>query len=245
MSRIEVLALMSLESEDARTLRAQVASDAFLAERYHFTFSEPAGAAQAAAQAEVIVCGGLPEELLAAAPKLKWIAYWSAGLDGKIPPELRARPIRVTNASGVHGPNIAEHVLAWMLMFTRGMHIHLRAQWDGKWGHGSDRRTGLADELAGQTLGIVGLGRIGEALAIRARAMEMRVLGVKRDPNAHYDTRVLLDAVYGLEGLPRLLSESDHVCVALPATPETQHLFDREMLAHMKHGAFLYNVGRG
>ena len=73
----------------------------------------------------------------------------------------------------------------------------------------------------------------------------MRVVATKRDPNARYEADVVPDAIYPSEDLPRLLAESDHVCIALPYTAETHHLFDANMIAQMKPTAYLYNIGRG
>jgi phosphoglycerate dehydrogenase-like enzyme len=104
-----------------------------------------------------------------------------------------------------------------------------------------------AAELSGQTLGIVGLGRIGEALVVRARAFGMRIVAVKRDPASRYDgsTDAQPDALYGLDGLSDLMRESDHVCIALPYTPQTHHLINAELIAAMKPTAYLYNIARG
>jgi phosphoglycerate dehydrogenase-like enzyme len=190
--------------------------------------------------AEIVCCGRIPDPILRNAEKLRWISFWSAGMDGKATPELLERGLLLTNASGVHGANIAEHVMAWMLMFSRGMHLFTRAQAQKVW-----RGDVRLNELTGQTLGIVGLGRIGEALAFRAQAFGMKVIAVKRNPQARYDRALSLDAVTGLESLPTLLTESDHVCIALPYTPETHHLFNAERLAQMKQTAFLYNIARG
>ena len=132
-----------------------------------------------------------------------------------------------------------------MLMFTRELHLHMRAQVAGEWGRTSSFPRRGADELTGQTLGIVGLGRIGEALTRRARGCEMRVVATKRDPGARYEASVVPDALYSPEELPRLLAESDHVCIALPYTEETHHLFNAATIAHMKPSAYLYNIGRG
>ena len=202
---------------------------------------------------DVVVCGNLSPELLDKAAALRWIAFWSAGMDGKYTPELQSRNLLLTNASGVHGPNIAEHVLMFMLMFTRNEPFHFRSQIAREWKRDNwgqekwnrqPRRT-AASELTGQTLGIVGLGRIGEALAKRARAFDMRVIATKRDPAARYDPAVTLDAIYGMDELPRLLAHSDHVCVTVPYTPDTHHLLNAAMLSQMQPTAYLYNIGRG
>ena len=242
---VVVLIMLEADDTDAQTFRDAIAADALLRDRVELRFGRGDDAKAAIGEAEIVVSGGVSQEMLEAAPHLRWIAFWSAGMDGKVSEPMRARDLALTNASGVHGPNIAEHVLAFMLMFTRELHLHMRSQVAGVWGRPAAMPRRGANELAGQTLGIVGLGRIGEALTARAKGCEMRVVATKRDPNARYEASVVPDALYPPEELPRLLSESDHVCIALPYTPETHHLFDAALLAHMKPTAYLYNIGRG
>lgn len=245
VSKTVVLVMLDAGDNDAQKFRDAIEADTDLKERVDLRFGRGEEAKAALLEAEIVVCGNISEEQMAAAPKLRWIAFWSAGMDGKVTDTMRTRNLLLTNASGVHGPNIAEHVLAFMLMFTREMHLHVRSQIAGVWSRtGNAQRIG-ASEMAGQTLGIVGLGRIGEALAARAKGCEMRVVATKRDPNARYEAAVQPDAIYSSEELPRLLAESDHVCIALPYTPETHHLFNAELLAKMKPTAYLYNIGRG
>lgn len=245
MSRTVVLVLLPLEDNDSAAFRNAIERDPELRERIELRFAKGEAVLEAIADAEVVICGNISSAMLAAARKLRWISFWSAGLDGKITPEIAARNLLITNASGVHGPNIAEHLLAFMLMFTRRMHLHMRSQAAGVWSRNGNTQRSGADELAGQTLGIVGLGRIGEALTARAKAFEMRVIATKRDISARYESAVMPDALYPPEELPRLLAESDHVCICLPYTSETHHLFDAPMLAHLKPTAYLYNIARG
>src|SRR5690606_2534006 len=96
--------------------------------------------------------------------------------------------------------------------------------------------------LKGQTLGIVGLGDLGSALARRAKAFEMRVLAIRRRPGTPPG---YVDALWTIDRLPDLLEQSDHVALTLPLTPETEGLIDQSMLARMKPTAYLYNIGRG
>ncbi len=218
-----------------------------LSSRIDLQFAAGDAASEIISEVEIAVGGGLSPDLMARAGRLKWIAYWSAGMDGKVTPQLRERNLLLTNASGVHGPNISEHVMAFMLMFTRRMDVHLRSQIQGVWERGMPDNRAPTAELCGQTLGIVGLGRIGEALAIRAKAFGMRIVAVKRDITSHYDSADAArpDALYTMQGLPQLLGESDHVCIALPYTRETRHLFNAETIACMKPTAYLHNIARG
>jgi phosphoglycerate dehydrogenase-like enzyme len=243
VSRAVALVSVSPESAEAAQFRQAIERVPTLQERVELRFAEGAAVREAIAEAEIVSCSRLSSEQVSAAPKLRWIAFWSAGMDGLVTPQLLERRLLLTNSSGVHAPNIAEHVLAFMLMFSRRMRYHLRSQLAGEW----QRRPDLArgGELFGETLGIVGLGHIGEALASRAQAFGMRVLATKRDIQTRYDGAVMPDALYPPNRLPELVAESDHVCIALPYTEATHHLFDADLLARMKPSAYLYNIARG
>lgn len=258
MSRTVALVLMSPDYPDAQPFRNAIESDPILSERIELRFAVGDEALKAVRDAEIVACSNVTPDLLLHGDRLRWIAFWSAGLDNKLFPELIARNLLLTSANGVHGPNIAEHVMMWMLMFTRRMPFYQRMQHESRWERNpapigpTHRNRGLfltqdeaLGELAGQTLGIVGLGRIGEALTLRAKAFEMRVVALKRDPEARYDARIQPDRLYGPDSLPQLLEESDHVCIAVPYTPQTHHLFNASMLAHLKPTAYLYNIARG
>jgi phosphoglycerate dehydrogenase-like enzyme len=145
----------------------------------------------------------------------------------------------------VHGPNIAEHVLAMMLMFTRGMPKLFRAQLARRWDRNLTSRSAAFGELTGKTLLIVGLGRIGEAIAVRARPFGVRVVAVKHDPSTRHDAGVAVDELLGMDALDEALARADHVCVTVPLTPATHHLIDARRIARLRAGAFVYNISRG
>lgn len=205
---------------------------------------------------EIVVCRG-PEEVAAAlptadafvgwrldpdqaavAPRLRWVQAITAGVDGFLFPDVVERGIVITNTSGVHAANAAEHVLALLLGFARGLPALRDAQARREW----RQRTDLQFELTGQTLCIVGLGNIGLALARRAAALGMRVTGVRRRPLPAPDD---LAMVATPDAMRPLLAEADHVALCLPLTPETRGLFGAERLAWLRPGAYLYNIGRG
>ncbi len=242
----KLLIVIALEPDDvdADAFREAIDRRPDLRDRIDLRFGRGDALDALLPDAEVIVCGNLSEEQIDRAQTLRWISFWSAGMDGKVTARMRDRRLLLTNASGVHGPNIAEHVICFMLMFTRRMDVHFRSQLQGRWERGLPANKAGADELTGQTLGIVGLGRIGEALAVRASAFGMRVVAVKRDPSSRHG-RGPIEAVYGLDRVEELLAESDHVCIALAYTLQTHHLFDARLLGHCKPGAYLYNVARG
>lgn len=246
MNRRVVLILVAPEDEAADIYRRTVENVPALQGKVELRFAKSDRAHEIICDAEVVVCLRLYPELLRMASKLRWISYLSAGLNGKVTPEMEARGLLVTNSGGAHAPNISEHLLAFMLMFTHHMPQHLRAQTAGRWQHDySGNLASGAAELAGQTLGIVGLGRIGEALAVRGKALGMRIVATKRTPYHRYDSTVVPDALYPAQELPRLLAESDHICICLPYTTETRHLFNTQTFLKMKPSAYLYNISRG
>ncbi len=246
-SKIIVAILAESDSIAAETFRRIIAADEDLSGRVRLICAAPAQFTEILKEAEVMVCSSLPAEFLDAARNLKWVNFWHAGLEKKLTPELLRGKIQITNASGVHGPNIAEHVLAMMLMFTRRMPFYFKAQLAGRWAHNDDELpTGEnVGELTGKTLGIVGLGRIGEALAVRAKGFGMKIIAVKRDTHSRHDSNVNVDALYTLAELPAVLEQSDHIAICLPLTAETEHLFNRQTLALISPKAFLYNISRG
>ncbi len=196
-------------------------------------------------ESEIVVTQRLTDEQIAHATRLQWLASWAAGLESMSAATLAERGVIVTNSSGVHGPNIAEHVMGMMLMFDRCLDVYFRSQLEGRWNRELKSRGEGAEELTGQTLLVVGLGRIGEALAKRAKAFEMKVVGVKRSPAHRHAEGDAVDRVVGLDALGDVLPEADHVVLALPLTAETRHLFDAARIATMKPTARLYNIGRG
>jgi D-2-hydroxyacid dehydrogenase (NADP+) len=199
---------------------------------------------EAVADADVLLGRGLDAESLARARHLRWVQLPTAGVMGALFPELVASPVVVTNARGVHAVPMAEHLLGLMLALVRKLHLARDHQRAGRWGQ-SELWAGEPpyDELDGKTLGIVGLGAVGSALAVRAHALGMRVLAVRRRPG-----QALPDGVAEARGeaeLDWLLEASDFVADCLPQTPRTRGLFGDSRFARMRPGAYFLNVGRG
>jgi D-2-hydroxyacid dehydrogenase (NADP+) len=239
---VRVLVDLPPASADAGQFRAALAR---FEGRIVLTLAAGADFARALPGAEVIVAQGLTDGELARAVRLRWLSSVAAGLDEIATPALLARGVAVTSASGVHGPNIAEHVLAMILMFTRGLPRLYRAQLARRWDRTLASRSDGPGELTGQTLLIVGLGRIGEAIAARARPFGVRLLALKRDPSARHDPTVAVDELWGIEALDEALGRADHVCLTVPLTRETHHLMNARRIARLRPGAHLYNVSRG
>jgi phosphoglycerate dehydrogenase-like enzyme len=213
--------------------------------RIAVTYADGDAFVRALPEAEVVVAGDLTDDHLARAHQLRWLSSVAAGLDEIATPAILARGIAITNASGVHGPNIAEHLMAMILMFTRGMPKLFRAQLARRWERDLKSRSDGPGELTGKTLLIVGLGRIGEALAVRARPFGVHVVAVKHDPGSRHDAGVGVDELLPVGALDDALGRADHVCLTVPLTRATHHLMDARRLGRMRPGAFLYNVSRG
>jgi phosphoglycerate dehydrogenase-like enzyme len=196
--------------------------------------------------AEIYFGLGLPHAVLLAAlegdSRLRWIHSGAAGVASLLHPELVESDIVLTNSAGVHAQPIAETVIGMMLYFARGFDHALRAQTRAVWDPEPFERTDSGvRELSGATLGIVGYGGIGRAVAERARALGMRVIAAKRRPAADYAVEILS----GDGALERLLEQSDIVVLSLPSTPMTRGMIGARELAGMKPGAVLINVARG
>lgn len=195
----------------------------------------------AALRDDVEILAGWPAaDLLVSAPKLQWFQQWSAGSDWLTRhPEAAARPFRVTNASGVHPIQIAEHTFAMMLAFVRKLHEGARNQAAHVWQPPAGESLG---ELYQKRLLMIGLGAIGERIARVGNALGMRVWGMRRTVG---EPPPGVEAVYPPDRLLDLLPECDFVVLAPPLTRETLRMIGEAELRAMKPGAFLVNVGRG
>jgi len=172
------------------------------------------------------------------APKVKWVHSRSAGLDSLLFPELVDSQVMLTNGSGVFSQSLGEFVIGAAIYFVKDFRRLIRNQVEGVW------RQFDCEELAGQTMGIVGYGDIGRACSRRAHAMGMHVLGLRRRPElSKGDPHV--EKVYGFDGLLEMLPQCDYVVAAAPLAPGTRHLIGEAAIAAMKPTAVVMNVGRG
>lgn len=241
MAKVNVLTNIFSESS-GWVLPSQYAETiAAVGDRIKLTVAHTTDELQEALPETEVVFGGPPVgDNLRQAAKLKWVQLASAGANSILNSEFAATKIVLTTASGSSSIQISEHVFAMMLMFARRMHEYQAAQADGRWDRAATERV---DELFEKTLGIVGLGSIGQEVARRAKVFGMRVVATKRtlDKAAVPDVDELLPA----DRLDDLLSQSDYVLLAVPLTPETTGLIGADELARMKPTAFLVNIGRG
>lgn len=194
-------------------------------------------------ETDVLVVSGLwHNELLAKAPRLRFVQSISAGVNQYDQGAFRAQGIRLASAQGVNEVAVAEHAMALMLALRRHLHLGRDNQSRQHWRPMISDISSRQDELKGKTLLIVGYGRIGRRLAKLAKAFDMRVIGLKRDASGD---PAPADRVAPIARLPELLGEADVVTLTCPLTPETTGLIGAAAFARMKPSALLINVARG
>jgi phosphoglycerate dehydrogenase-like enzyme len=227
-------------------------SPAWLASRIHEDFptieavqrSSYDGIEDDLRDAEVVIAWSLRPEQLRAARKLRWIHSPAAAVHQLMVPEVVNSDIILTNSSEVHGGVVAEHVLALVFALAKRLPQAARFQEKHVWGQealwlGRPRPR----EIAGATLGLIGLGSIGRRVAKAASSLEMRVIAVREHVEKAIPEGV--QQVFASAQLDELLSQSDYVVLATPVTPNTVGLINAARLAKMKPDACLINVGRG
>lgn len=203
----------------------------------------------------IVLRGAIPSDafdrLAMRCRQLRWIHSTAAGVERVVTPAIRARGIVVTNGRGVFSRPIAEYVLLMILAVSRRLPALLDLQRDHTWQPLEGR------ELRDVTVGIVGLGSIGRAVAALASGFGCRIVAMRRHPELGDAAPALgdgdglptvpirVDDIVGPEGLHALLARSDFVVLALPETGETENIIDDAALAAMKPGAWLINVARG
>lgn len=191
------------------------------------------------ADADVLICWRVTREVFACAKKLKWIQFGSAGIDHTVFPELHDSKVILTTLSGIHAIPVAEHVIGLMLSMTRRLDLAMKLQIERRYER--DAIAGTAGELAGKTVGIVGLGNIGLRIARLAKAFGMRVVGTKRTPAGDFEG---VDEVLEPEKLRAMLPEVDYLVLTVPLTPDTRELVHIDDIQLMKDGSYLVNIAR-
>lgn len=227
------LTLLGFADEHVARIRAAAGREADV------IVTTPAEAYEHAEDAEVIL-GSVPLNLFSAAPKLRWVHAISSGVDSFLYPEFRDSDVILTSEKGLVGEHLADHGFGLLLMLTRQLTTAFKLGPDS-WNHRADMRRHEV-ELSGLTMGIIGFGGTGRAMARRAHAFGMICQAIDRDavPNSPEVAEVKPPAFF-----TELLATSDVVSICCPLTPETRGLFNREAFAKMKPSAFLVNVTRG
>ena len=193
--------------------------------------------------AEIVIAWSIKPGQIAAAKKLRWIHSPAAAVHQLMFPELINSEIVLTNAREVHGPVVAEHVIALVFALAKKIPASVRLQQKHIWGQQIlwDEVPRIR-EVAGATLGIIGLGSIGRPTVKNAKAMGMKVIAAREHPEKGSEGA---DVVVGMAQVHELFTEADYIVLAAPVTDSTRSIANAERLALMKPDACLINVGRG
>jgi phosphoglycerate dehydrogenase-like enzyme len=193
--------------------------------------------------AEIVISWSVRPQQITAAKKLRWIHSTAAAVHQLIFPELVNSDIILTNAREVHGPVVAEHVMALIFALAKKIPDSVRLQEMHVWGQQIlwDALPRVR-EVAGATVGMVGLGSIGRQVVKSAKALGMRVIAVREHPEKGSEGT---DTVFGPAQFDNVFRQADYIVLAAPVTASTKAIVNAERLALMKPDACLINVGRG
>jgi len=172
-------------------------------------------------------------------PQMKWVHSRSVGLEQSLIPELSTTAVLLTNGRGVFSPSLGEFVLGAILYFAKDFRRLIRNQMAQNW---EQFDVTMAE---GKTVGIIGYGDIGKAIAARVRPLGMKVLALKRNPPKPGEKDPLVEELFGPERRLEMISRSDYIAIATPLTPGTRGLIGEAEFAAMKPAAVVINVGRG
>lgn len=230
-------------------LRTEGKLESYLAEEWPARVKEVVPAAEvhlarSEAEAEAHIAdadaafGWIGPKLFGKARRLRWLACPQAGPDpGFFHAPLVKSDVAVTNMRGIFNEHISEHILAYLLMFARGLHVYLAQQREHLWQPGA-----RVVYLPEATAVVVGVGGIGGETARLLKELHMTVLGV----DARLEERPpYLDALHRPKALDEVLPRGDFVIATVPETPATRGLFNAGRFARMKNNAFFINIGRG
>lgn len=257
MRRVNVLVVAPMLGEDAVEVITEVCPEAEVTRVPYYESVErrqarhaglagppenedlPDGMLEAMAEAEVIVALVLPHNAVARAPKLRWVQNIGAGIEQYFEDRgsgVWENPIILTNMGGFNSHAIAEYVLGMIIVFSKGIRGYVINQQSHLW------QRSRSMMVAGRTVGVIGLGRIGSEVAKLCKGLDMRVLANKRSAG---DPPSYVDQLYGPDGLHEMLGESDYVVLALPSIPETIDIIGAAEFRAMKETAVFINIARG
>ena len=178
-----------------------------------------------------------------AAKKLRWIHSPAAAVHQLMFPELIQSNVILTNATGIHGPVVAEHAIAVLLALAKRLPQAMQYQAKREWSQTQLwREQPRPREIAGATVAVIGLGAIGREFTARAKALGMKVLAVRENQSKGLDGA---DAVYRSAQIDEVLPLADYVLLCTPVTPATTGIMNAARLSKMKPDAYLINVARG
>lgn len=185
---------------------------------------------------DILILNCKAEDIIKKGIKLKLIHTLSSGVD-YLPLELiKERKIPLCNTAGLHSGHMSEYVISSMILLSRNLHIAMRNQVKHTWNQRLSQH-----EIAGATIAILGLGKIGREVARKSSFMGMKVIGI----NSTGKKLENVDEIYTLNELDKVLIQSDYVVNLLPLTKETKNIVNENFFKQMKETACLINIGRG
>jgi phosphoglycerate dehydrogenase-like enzyme len=197
--------------------------------------------------AEIVCSYFMPPDWRMMAPKLHWLQFPGAGVDSLATTGLldANSGVIVTTAAGIHAETISEYVFGSMLMFNWNWPQMVRLQDKHVWARSATWYHLGGRELAGQTLGVIGLGHIGRRIAQLGHAFGMQVLGTRRSIQNSGEKDSDVDQFFLPEQLHELLHQCDYVVISVPLTRETEKLIGEAELRIMRSNTYLVNIARG
>jgi len=228
--------LMLLMLGDAKPFAASL-EQADLAGKFEIAVVPPSKKPDAGqlARAEILLSFNAPPGMIGEMPKLKWVQSMSVGVDHWLERQDLTSAHVLTAARGTHRVQMPENILGAIFHIAKPYMAATLAQRQSRW------TRLMSMPLAGMTLGILGLGAIGQELARKAAALELKVIGTKRTPEAVAH----VDKVYRPDQVDEVLAQSDFVVLLLPVTDATRNMIDKERLSRMRPTAWLLNFARG
>lgn len=186
---------------------------------------------------EWLVGWKFPDGIFGNMPRLRWVQSVGVGVENWISDPTLAPDVRVTSTKGLYADVVAEYVVWALLSLSRRFHVGVRNQWRRKW----VQVTGYG--LAGKVVGIVGMGKIGKAVARRLAAFDMDCIGIERRAE-HLEDYADLANIVEVSELKSVLGQLDVLVLCLPLTAESENMFDGDVLRGLKKGAIVINVAR-
>jgi phosphoglycerate dehydrogenase-like enzyme len=188
----------------------------------------------------VIATLGIQDSLtiMESTPNVKWVQSLSVGIEAMFHDDIRKSDLLITNVKGCTSIPIAEHTIAMITAFSRGVPTMIRNQSSQTWA-----RIQVLD-LEDATVGIIGYGGIGQEIAKRCKALGMKVIGCRKHPGKSNESDSA-DVVVGMNDVDDVLAQSDFLILSLPSTDETYRFMDHDKFNMMKKGSYFINIGRG
>jgi D-2-hydroxyacid dehydrogenase (NADP+) len=192
---------------------------------------------------DILTTYGISEDIfIHSSGKLKWIHFGSAGIEKNLFPRILKSKTIITNASGVHAGPVSEFAMGMILYLSKQFGGCEKFKNDTEWTQWELARKTI--QLKGKTIGIIGFGQIGKAIAKKAKAFDMNVIATRR-LQKKVEIKKIVDKLIPLSDIDYLLSESDYVVIACPLTPLTEGMMGKKKLSKMKPSAFIINIARG